>query len=309
MQVAIADTKQRVQELSQLLLAWSPREGVNSTPLPGVQAIRVSKPGDEMTHTVHQPAVCVIAQGAKRVMLQAQAFEYDPSRVLVFTVDLPVSAQVTHASLAEPYLCFRLDIDPLQVADVVVQARMPRPQSQKTQCGLFLTSATDELLDAVLRLMRLADRPDEVAPLAPLFVREILFRLLQSPEGQRLASVASGDSHASRIARAIEWMKVHRLEPLRVDEVARQVHMSPSSFHLRFRELTSMSPLQYHKQLRLQEARRLMLAEGTDAATASHRVGYQSASQFSREYRRQFGSSPARDIQQVLSLVRGEATG
>ncbi|WP_425259268.1 AraC family transcriptional regulator N-terminal domain-containing protein [Rubrivivax sp. RP6-9] len=289
----------QLQELAGLLLSCSPDEGVNATSLPGVSAIRVSQPGDEMTHALHQPAVCLIAQGAKRVMLRADVYAYDPSRVLVFTVDLPVSAQVTLASRAEPYLGFRLDIDPIQVADIVVQSRMPPPAAPAGRGGLYLSSTTPELLDAVLRLMRLAGKPDEAVLLAPLAVREILIRLLQGPEGHRLASVASGESHAGRVAKAIAWMKLNRSEPLRIEEIAHRVHMSPSSFHLRFRELTSMSPLQYHKQLRLQEARRLMLAEGADAATASHRVGYQSPSQFSREYGRQFGTSPARDIQRL----------
>lgn len=289
----------QLHELAGLLRSCAPREGVNSTPLPGVQAIRVSHPGDEMTHALHQPAVCLIAQGAKRVMLKADTYDYDPSRVLVVTVDLPVSAQVTLASRAEPYLCFRLDIDPILVADIVVQSNLSPPTGQRGRRGLYLTATTAELLDAVLRLMRLAGRPDEAPVLAPLAVREILFRLLQGPEGHRLASVARGESHAGRVAKAIAWMKLNRSEPLRIDEMARRVHMSPSSFHQRFRELTSMSPLQYHKQLRLQEARRLMLAEGADAATASHRVGYQSPSQFSREYGRQFGAPPSRDIQRL----------
>ncbi|HET7773115.1 MAG TPA: AraC family transcriptional regulator [Burkholderiaceae bacterium] len=294
-----SDMNPQLHELAGLLLACTPREGVNTTALPGVSAIRVSRPGDEMTHALHQPAACLVVQGAKRVMLKADAYDYDPSRVLVFTVDLPVSAQVTRASAAEPYLCFRLDIDPIQVADIVVQSKLSPPAGPGGRRGLYLTATTAELLDAVLRLMRLAGRPHEAPVLAPLAVREILFRLLQGPEGHRLASVARGESHAGRVARAIEWMKLNRSEPLRIDELARRVHMSPSSFHQRFRELTSMSPLQYQKQLRLQEARRLMLAEGADAATASHRVGYQSPSQFSREYGRQFGAPPARDIQRL----------
>jgi AraC-like DNA-binding protein len=292
-----------LQELAGLLLSWTPSEGVNASPLPGVSAIRVSRPGEELTHALHQPAVCLVAQGAKRVMLQAEAYAYDPSRVLVFTVDLPVSAQVTQASREAPYLCFRLDIDPIQVADIVAQSPTPPQPAPGGGCGLYLTATTPELLDAVLRLMRLAGKPDEARLLAPLAVREILFRLLQGPEGHRLASVANGESHAGRVAKAIAWMKGNCSEPLRIEEMARRVHMSPSSFHQRFRELTSMSPLQYHKQLRLQEARRLMLAEGADAATASHRVGYQSPSQFSREYGRQFGASPVRDIQR---LIRGD---
>lgn len=294
-----ADLTQPLQELVALLRQWSPREGVNPTPLPGVHAIRVSRPGAELAHALHQPAICLIAQGAKRVMLQTHVYDYDPSRMLVFTVDMPISAQVTRASADQPYLCFRLDIDPVQVADIVVQSRMKLPGTQRDQCGLYLAATTAELLDAVLRLMRLAGQPDDAILLAPLAIREILFRVLQGPEGHRLAAVATGESHAGRIARAIEEMKSDLQAPLHIDQLARRLYMSPSSFRQRFRALTTMSPLQYLKQLRLQEARRLMLAAGIDAATASHRVGYQSPSQFSREYKRQFGSSPARDIQQL----------
>lgn len=289
----------RLDELAELLLRWSPREGINHVPLEGVSAVRVSRPGGELTHTLHHPAICLIAQGAKRVMLQANIYDYDPSRVLVFTVDMPVSAQVTRASPTQPYLCFRLDVDPVLVGDIVVQSGIEIPKAQRGECGLYLASTTAELLDAVLRLMRLADKPSDSELLAPLAVREILFRVLKSPEGQRLASVASGESHAGRIAKAIGQMKADLLKPLEIDEMARRLHMSPSTFRQRFRALTTMSPLQYQKQLRLQEARRLMLAAGVDAATASHRVGYQSPSQFSREYKRQFGASPARDIKKL----------
>lgn len=290
----------QLRELADLLLACAPHDGVHATGLADVSAIRVSEPGDELTHALHHPAVCLIAQGAKRVLLRDEAYAYDPSRVLVFAVDLPISAQVTEASPVQPYLCFRLDIDPVQVADILVQAPSPaRPAKMAVSRGLYLTPSTTELLDAVLRLMRLTKMPEDAALLAPLAVREILIRLLKSPEGERLASIGRGDAHVNRVAKAIAWLKENHSEPLRIEELAQRVHMSASSFHHHFRGLTAMSPLQFQKQLRLQEARRLMLAEGTDAATASHRVGYESPSQFSREYARRFGAPPARDIQRL----------
>jgi AraC-like DNA-binding protein len=291
-----------LQELTELLLACAPTDGVHSTGLPGVHSIRVSKPGDELAQALHRPAVCLIAQGAKRVMLKDEVYAYDPSRVLVFSVELPISAQVTEASWARPYACFRLDIDPVEVAELVMQAG-PRREAP-TARGLFLTEASPELLDAVLRLMRLTRDPRNAALLAPLTVREILIRILSSPEGGRLASVGQTEGTASRVARAIAWLKSNHSQPLKVDELAQRVHMSPSSFHQHFRAMTAMSPLQYQKQLRLQTARRLMLAEGADAATACHRVGYESPSQFSREYARQFGAPPLRDIQR---LKQGDA--
>jgi len=292
-------TQTQLTELVELLRACAPTDGIHPTGLPGVCAIRVSRPGEELAHTLHRPAVCLIAQGAKRVMLRDELFAYDPSRVLVFSVDLPISAQVTKASPADPYLCFRLDIDPVQIADLVMHVIPAAQPGGEVPRGLFLTSATPELLDAVVRLMRLVRTPQDVELLAPLAVREIYIRLLKSPEGARLAGIGRADAHVGRVAKAIAWLKENHSQPLRIDDLARRVHMSASSFHQHFRDLTAMSPLQYQKQLRLQEARRLMLAEGTDAATASHRVGYESPSQFSREYARQFGSPPVRDIQRL----------
>ena len=290
----------QLPELVDLLLECAVTDGVHATGLAGVSAIRVSKPGDEMTQALHRPAVCLIAQGAKRVMLGDEAYAYDPSRVLVFSVELPISAQVTEASRTHPYLCFRLDIDSVQVADILVQSPIPpQPASKEAARGLYLTPATPQLLDAVLRLMRLVKTPDDATLLAPLAVREILFRLLKSQEGERLANIGRGDAHGNRVAKAIAWLKENHAEPLRVEDLAKRVHMSASSFHQHFRGLTAMSPLQFQKQLRLQEARRLMLAEGADAATASHRVGYESPSQFSREYARRFGAPPVRDIQRL----------
>jgi len=292
-------TQPQLDELVELLLACTPTDGIHPTGLPGVCAVRVSEPGEEIAQTLHRPAVCLIAQGAKRVMLRDELYAYDSSRVLVFSVDLPISAQVTEASPASPYLCFRLDIDPVHVADLVMQAAPVHKAAGEESRGLFLTSATQELLDAVVRLMRLVRSPQDVALLAPLAVREIYVRLLKSPEGERLAGIGRADAHVGRVAKAIAWLKENHSESLRIEDLARRVHMSASSFHQHFRDLTAMSPLQYQKQLRLQEARRLMLAEGTDAATASHRVGYESPSQFSREYARQFGSPPVRDIQRL----------
>lgn len=293
-------TPSPLQELAELLLACAPNDGVHATGLPGVSAIRVSQPGKELAQALHRPAVCLIAQGAKRVALENEVYAYDPQRVLVFSVELPISAQVTLASPAQPYTCFRLDIDPVEIADLVMQgAASSGAHSEEAGRGLFLTSATPELLDAVLRLMRLTRTPRDIPLLAPLAVREILVRLLGSSEGPRLAGIGKAEAHVSRIAKAIAWLKEKHAEPLRIEDLANRVHMSTSSFSQRFREVTSMSPLQFQKHLRLQEARRLMLAEGTDAATTSLKVGYQSPSQFSREYARRFGAPPARDVQRL----------
>ena len=300
-------------ELCRLLARHAPVDGVHDTALPGVAAVRASHPGDEIGHALHQAALCLIAQGAKRVMLGEEVYVYDASRHLVFSVDLPIGAQVMRATPDEPYLCFRLDLPAQAVADVMLKAgpapasatappAVPAPEAR----GLYLSRTSAPLLDAVVRLLRLLDAPDDAAALAPLVQQEIIYRLLRSEEGARLARVARADSQAHRVARAIAWLKTHYAEPLRVEALAQQVHMSASSLHHHFRAVTAMSPLQYQKQLRLQEARRLLLGEVSDAASAGHRVGYESPSQFSREYARLFGVPPARDAarmkQQAASL-------
>jgi AraC-like DNA-binding protein len=287
-------------ELCRLLARHAPVDGVHDTVIPGVAAVRASHPGDEIGHALHQAALCLIAQGAKRVMLGEEMYVYDASRYLVFSVDLPIGAQVMRATPEEPYLCFRLDLPAQAVADVLLNTGPPAAATAATAAppdarGLYLSRTGAPLLDAVVRLLRLLDTPDDAAALAPLVQQEIIYRLLRSEEGARLARVARADSQAHRVARAIAWLKAHYAEPLRVEALAQQVHMSASSLHHHFRAVTAMSPLQYQKQLRLQEARRLLLGEVSDAASAGHRVGYESPSQFSREYARLFGVPPARD--------------
>lgn len=248
--------------------------------------------------------MCLIVQGGKRVMFQGEAYDYDARRLLVFSVDLPVSAAVTRATPRTPYLCLRMDIDAREVADLLsgLPASQGGVQRAEARPGLFLTAVTAELVDASTRLLRLAHAPAEIPVLGPLIRREILFRLLQGPEGHRLAQIGRGDSATGRVLDAIAWIKKHFARPLRIAELARQVHLSESSLHHQFKSVTAMSPLQYQKQLRLQEARRLLLA-GQDAASAGHAVGYESASQFSREYARQFGAPPARDAQRMREVM------
>lgn len=281
--------------LAALLQRHAPGEGTWATAFPRVSAVKMLAPGQELLHTLHQPAVCIIAQGAKQVLLQGEVYAYDASRFLVFTTDLPISAQVTRARFAEPYLGFRLDLDPALVAELVLQLGPSTAARSPTGRGLFLSAVTDGMLDAAIRLMRLLDHPEDVPALAPLAERELVYRLLRSEQGERLAQSARAGSAASRVMRAVAWLKTNAAEPLRVDELARHCGMSVSSLHHHFRAVTAMSPLQYQKQLRLQEARRLLLAEGMEVARAAYTVGYESASQFSREYSRLFGVPPSRD--------------
>ncbi|AKI99312.1 AraC-like DNA-binding protein [Archangium gephyra] len=284
----------RLAELAQAIERFAPRDGVHPTAIERMGLIRSSRPG-EPVHTLHQPALCIIAQGSKQVMLGEDVYQYDASHHLVVSVDLPITGQVLQATSQVPYLCFRLDLDPGELADMILQARLPAPAQRTPTRGMYLGETCPLLLDAVLRLVRLLDTPEDIPALAPLAMREILYRLLKGEHGWRLNQIVTANSQAQRIARVIGWLKEHFAEPLRIEDIAREVHMSTSSLHHHFKAVTAMSPLQYQKQLRLQEARRLMLSEDVDAATAGFRVGYESPSQFSREYSRLFGAPPARD--------------
>jgi AraC-like DNA-binding protein len=250
----------------------------------------------EAVHATQGPALCIVAQGAKVVMLGREVIEYDPARLLVFAVDLPISGQVTRASSREPFLGFKLDLDRARVAELAARVfprRVPKPSDD---LGLFVGRATDAIVDAVTRLVELMSRPEDADLLGPLVVDEILIRLLRSPIGNRVAQIGQPKSGVHRVAEAVSWIREHFAQPVTVEEMAASVHMSASAFHQSFKAVTSMSPLQYQKVMRLHEARRLMLFQEMDAKDACHRVGYLSPSQFSREYRRFFGNAPTRDI-------------
>lgn len=291
----------RMAELAEAIKRFAPRDGVHPTAIERMSLIRASRPG-EPVHALHQPALCLIAQGIKQLMLGEEVYLYDASRHLVVSVDLPVTGQVVQATTQAPYLCFRLDLDPGEIAELLLQAGLPAPSQRSSSRGMYLGETCPLMLDAVLRLVRLLETPEDIPALAPLAMREILYRLLKGEHGWRLNQIVTDNSQAQRIARVISWLKEHFAEPLRIEDLAREVHMSTSSLHHHFKAVTAMSPLQYQKQLRLQEARRLMLSEDVDAATAGFRVGYESPSQFSREYSRLFGTPPARDQRRLRQL-------
>jgi AraC-like DNA-binding protein len=246
-----------------------------------------------------RPAVCIVAQGAKVVMVGRDVLEYDPAHVLVFAVDLPMSSQVIRASRTEPYLGFILDLEPTRVAELAARVYprgIPRPSEAR---GLYVGRSTDGIVDAVTRLLELMVHAEDASLFGPLVVDEIVLRLLRTAIGPRVAQIGQPQSGIQRVGEAVGWIRAHFAQPVTVEEMAASVHMSASSFHERFKAVTSFSPLQYQKVLRLHEARRLMLFHGTDANEACHRVGYLSASQFSREYSRFFGCAPTRDIARV----------
>lgn len=293
--------------LADLIARHCPQEGVHGTALPRVGLIRIAQPTEEI-HTLHQPALCIIAQGAKRVMLGDLVLTYNAAKYLTVTVELPVIGQVIQATPEAPYLCFRLDFDPGMIADLLLEGRLPAStpgEAPTAGPGLVLADVDPDLLDAAVRLLRLLDRPDHIPALAPLVEKEILCRLLLGEAGARLRQIALPESRLGQINRAIAWIRRHYDQPIRIEAVAEAARMSPSTLHEHFKAVTAMSPLQYQKQLRLQEARRLILASSLDAAAAGFRVGYESPSQFSREYRRLFGAPPVRDAVR-LRAAHGE---
>ena len=247
-------------------------------------------------HALSVSSLCIVPQGAKTVIVGDEVFEYDATRMIVFSVALPVAAQVTRASQTHPYLSLRLDLDPHKIAELVLRVFPHGLPPAQERSAVYITPVDTSIVNAATRLVECLSRPGDSELLAPLVMDEILIRLLRSPIGVRVAQMGFAESSLHRITKAISWLRANFSQPMKVEDLAETVHMSVSSFHEHFKSVTSMSPLHYQKVLRLQEARRLMLSTMTDAGTASQRVGYLSASQFSREYSRFFGSAPTRDI-------------
>lgn len=290
-------------ELASLIDRSAKTDGIHATAVPRLSVIRSSRPTLPL-HAVYEPAVCIIAQGSKQAILGDAVYVYDQDKYLVISVDVPVIGRIVEASEAEPYLCVKLDLDVATLGMLLLDAQ-PGPDSGEPAPALGLSKVTPELTDAAIRLMRLLDSPQDIPVLAPLFERELLFRLLQGDQAAKLREIALGDTRLQQIGRAIGYIKRNYREPFRVEDLADIARMSASALHSHFKAVTAMSPLQYQKQMRLQEARRLMLQGLCDAAAASHSVGYSSPSQFSREYRRLFGLPPQRDIARLKQAPGG----
>ncbi len=284
-------------------IARAVREDGTVEPLKGLSLHRVSWP-KEPVHSVSVPAFCVIAQGSKEVFLGNERYQYDPAHYLLYTAELPIASQIIEASPERPYLSLRLNLDPTLVGSVLVEAGHSSPQNHAGVRAINVSALDPGLLDAVVRLARLLDTPGEAPFLTPLITREIIYRLLRGEQSGRLCHIAVLGGHTHRIARAIERLRQGLDQPLRIEDVARELGMSVSGFHHHFKAVTAMSPLQFLKQLRLQEARRLMLGEDLDAASAGYRVGYDDASHFSREYKSLFGLPPLRDVERLREVTR-----
>ncbi|HTC39152.1 MAG TPA: AraC family transcriptional regulator [Steroidobacteraceae bacterium] len=285
----------RQQELTARVARLAPFDGTHQSALPSLALTRSSVPTLRMP-TVYQPCLGIVVQGRKRAVLNDEVFHYDALNYLVVSVTLPGMGQVLDATPEHPYLSLRLNLDLEEIARLVLELGDRASSPATADRGLYVARLDEPLLDAVLRMVKLLDTPEDIGILAPVIQREVYYRVLRGELGSRLVDLAQSAGGNHRIVRAIEWLKQHYAASLRIEELAGAVHMSPSALHHRFKAVTAMSPLQYQKQLRLHEARRLMFADGIESATAGHRVGYESASQFSREYRRLFGAPPRSEI-------------
>lgn len=282
------------RDLVKVLQRRTATEGRSETAIPELKFYRYSQP-TEPVNILMEPAVYVVVQGRKHVTVGDETYIYDQSQYLAVSVDVPAVGRVFEASPEKPYLCMTLTVDPRDLAALIVETRRQAPRDDHDGRALYLSTLRAPLLDGFLRLVRLLDTPEDISVLAPLVLRELHYRLLQSEQFGRLAQMAIGDGRLRRVSGAIGWIKEHFAEPLQIEALAKQVNMSPSALHHSFKAAVAMSPVQYQKHLRLQEARRLLLADTTSAEAVAYEVGYASPSQFNREYVRLFGQPPRRD--------------
>lgn len=285
------------ETLAGLIAQFVPEDGIHAMPVPRLSLIRVSRPTEPM-HAVQNPAICIVVQGKKRVIVGDRMLDYGAGNQFIISVDVPATGQVVEASAEKPYLSLKLNLDPAIIGALLLEMgpRRFEPSAQPCYC---VSTTPDDVLDAATRLVRLLATPQDIPVLAPMIEREILYRLLQSKHANRLVEIATGESRVLQVSRAIGWIRKNYASAFSIEEVASEASMSTSALHQHFKDVTGLSPLQYQKQLRLQEARRLILSQSLDAAAAGFQVGYNSPSQFSREYNRLFGAPPLKDVQRL----------
>ncbi|HCE4570949.1 AraC family transcriptional regulator [Vibrio parahaemolyticus] len=286
------------QKLAKLIGRWTGDANQYDTPISGLRFSRWTTPTPPTSYT-HNPSICLIAQGRKRVLLGEESFIYDANHFLISSVDLPIIANIIEASEEQPYLGLIMELDLTEISQLIVDSELAFTQSKEAQKGIAVGELSESLLDAFVRLAELLDEGQNIKILAPIIKRETFYRLLMSEQGTRLHQIVTAGSHSHQIAKAIDWLKNNFVKPLSVGDLASYTGMSKSSFYTHFRSMTSMTPLQFQKKLRLSEARRLMLTENLDAMAATFKVGYESPSQFSREYSRLFGAPPSKDIKSL----------
>jgi len=289
------------EELADRIARALPRDG-HIEPKPGLHFRRHSKPGDRV-YVVSDPSFCVIAQGAKEIGLGDETFRYDAAHYLISTMQLPLAGKVAEASAHCPYLSFRLILDPSVVTSVMVESGVLHPRGDGGLKAIDVSALDASLLDATLRLVRLIDSPNEYRVLAPPVIREIIYRLLAGAHADRMRHLATFGGLSHRMVRAVQKLRENFDKPLRIEAIAQELGMSVSGFHSHFKAATAMSPLQFQKHLRLQEARHLMLSKNLDAAEAGYRVGYDDPAYFSRDYKRHFGEPPMRDVERLRELT------
>lgn len=287
----------KMKQLADIVTQHAPRTGMYGTAIPRLSLFRADRPTLPIP-SVYEASLCLIAQGAKRVSIGDRSLDYDASRYLVVSLDLPLTGHIIAARPDEPYLCCKIDLDIAALADLVIAQEAP-PPAEPPSSVLAVYPSDPDLVDATCRLVRLLEQPQSIPMLAPLIEREILYRLLTGPHQSTMRQLAAADSHLSQVSRAVALIRSGFKGQLRIRDVAATAGMSESSLYQHFKAVTRMSPLEYQKQLRLQEARRLMLAEGASAGAAGFAVGYDSPSQFSREYRRLFGAPPRQDVDRL----------
>lgn len=291
--------KKKTTALAKMIRQHGNVDSVTATAIPELKLSWFSNPTAGVS-ILYEPCICIVAQGAKEVVLADDSYSMNASQFLLVSVDLPVDARVAEATAKVPYLGMQISLDPKVIGELLADGSAVA-SSGPAERGLAVSDVEKPLMDAVNRLVALLDQPQDIQPLAPLILREITHRLLTSPQGLRLRQMAMAGAPVYRIAQAIRWLRDNFTSPLQIEALAQKVGLSASSFHLHFKNVTAMTPLQYQKRMRLQEARNLMLSEQLDASEAAFRVGYESPSQFSREYRRMFGAPPRQDIDSLMA--------
>lgn len=285
-----------LKKLTQLLEKYAPHDDDFPLTKDGLHVVRASKPSEEKTYVLSQPSLCIVPQGAKRVSYGVNGFEYDESKMVVYAAEIPISIKITKASKEKPYFCFIIPLQQRKL-NALISKVFPNglPKKEETK-AVYVGDSNPKIIKSALHLMETIVDQEDVELLAPLIVDSILIRLLRSPAGPSIAQIGVTDSHAHKISKAITWLKENYKKPIKIEEMSEVAGMSSSMFHSHFKSLTSLSPLQFQKTLRLEEARNLMLTKMMDVSSASFEVGYASVSQFSREYSRHFGVSPSKDI-------------
>lgn len=294
-----------VESLAESIARYTQKGHQDPTPVPDLSLFRLNEPTGPFS-AMYKPSICIAVQGAKRVISGEESYVYDAHHYLITSVHLPTTVQVLEATPEKPFLGIMLKLDLREISQLMVDSNLPQPRAQQSNRGMAIGEITLPLIRAFQRLVELLDEEQDIPILASVIQREIMYRLLVGEQGERLRQIASAGSKSQQIARVIDWLQSNYTQPLRIEDLAEQANMSTTSFHNHFRSITALSPLQFQKQLRLQEAKRLMLAENMDAANAAFQVGYESPSQFNREYNRLFGAPPVRDITTLRQMSAAE---